>query len=87
MTANNTVAILSVGGIARDIAVKYDLDRKQTAGILDMFSCLVQSLIPYGAQLLMASAFAGISGLSIIPCLFYPFLMGICATISILRTK
>lgn len=87
MTANNTVAILSVGGIAHDIAVKYDLDRKQTAGILDMFSCLVQSLIPYGAQLLMASAFAGISGLSIIPCLFYPLLMGICATISILRTK
>lgn len=86
-TANNTVAILSVGGIAKDIAVRYKLNRRQTAGVLDMFSCLTQSLLPYGAQLLMASAFAGISAVSIIPWLFYPLLMGVCATVSILRIK
>lgn len=87
MTANNTVAILSVGGIAHDIAVKYNLSRKQTAGIMDMFSCLTQSLLPYGAQLLMASALAGLASVEIIPWLFYPLLMGICAIISIFRIK
>lgn len=87
ITANNTIAILSVGGVANDIADRYGLDHRQTAGILDMFSCLVQSLLPYGAQLLMASAFAGISPISIIPWLFYPLLMGLCAAISILRIK
>ena len=85
MTANNTVAILTVGGVAYDIASKFKLDPRQTAGILDMFSCLTQSLLPYGAQLLMASALAGISAVGIIPWLFYPMLMGICAIISILR--
>lgn len=87
LTANNTVAILSVGGIANDIANEYGLDHRQTAGILDMFSCLVQSIIPYGAQLLMASAFAGIYAVQIIPWLFYPLLMGLCAAISILRIR
>lgn len=87
LTANNTVAILSVGGIAHDIAVKYNLSRKQTAGIMDMFSCLTQALLPYGAQLLMASAFAEISALQIIPWLFYPLLMGLCAIVSILRIR
>ncbi len=87
MTANNTVAILSVGGVANDIADAYHLDHRKVAGILDMFSCLVQSMIPYGAQLLMASAFAGISAVSIIPWLFYPFLMGVCAVISICKIK
>lgn len=87
LTANNTVAIISVGGIASDIADNYDLNRRQCAGILDMFSCLIQSLLPYGAQLLMAASFAGISSVSIIPYLFYPVLMGICAITSIIITK
>lgn len=87
MTANNTVAIISVGGIASDIADNYGLNHRQTAGVLDMFSCLVQSLLPYGAQLLMASSFADISPMAIIPFLFYPVLMGICAEISIITTK
>ena len=87
LTANNTVAIITVGGVAKLIADRYELNPRKTAGIMDMFSCLTQSLLPYGAQLLMASAFAGIAPFSIIPWLFYPFLMGICATISILRIK
>lgn len=87
LTANNTVAILSIGGLANDIAQEYDLDRKQTAGVLDIFSCLVQSLIPYGAQLLMAGSLSSVPSASIIPWLFYPMLMGVCAIISVARTK
>lgn len=86
-TANNTVAILTVGGLSNDIADRYCLDHRKTAGILDLFSCLTQSLLPYGAQLLMASAFAGITAVSIIPHLLYPLLMGVCALVSILRIK
>lgn len=87
MTANNTVAILSIGGIAHDIAVNYKLNRRQTAGIIDVFSCLTQSFLPYGAQLLMASAFAGITSVEIIPWLFYPMALGIFAVAAILRIK
>lgn len=83
-TANNTIAILTVGGIARDIAEKFGLDRRKVASILDTFSCLVQGLIPYGAQLLMASGLAGVDAAHIIKYLYYPFALGIVAVLAIL---
>ncbi len=83
-TANNTVAIITTGGIAHDIAERFGVSPKKTASLLDTFSCLVQGLIPYGAQLLMASGLAAISPAAIIPHLYYPFLMGLCAIVSIL---
>ena len=83
-TANNTVAIITVGSIAKKIAGKYGIDPRKAASILDTFSCLVQGIIPYGAQILMASELAGISPLSIIKYLYYPFLMGAFACLSIL---
>ncbi|MBQ7664985.1 MAG: Na+/H+ antiporter NhaC family protein, partial [Bacteroidaceae bacterium] len=82
-TANNTVAILSVGKLSRDIAEKYGVDKRKSASVLDTFSCFVQSLIPYGAQLLMAAGLAAISPVEIIPFLFYPFIMGVCAMLAI----
>lgn len=82
-TANNTVAILSVGSIAKDISQRYGVDSKRTASLLDIFSCIVQGIIPYGAQLLMASGLAAISSLQIIPFLFYPFLLIVTVSISI----
>ncbi|MCF0148273.1 MAG: Na+/H+ antiporter NhaC family protein [Clostridium sp.] len=82
-TANNTVAIVTVGPIAKDISNKYDLEPKRVAGILDMFSCVFQGIIPYGAQLISAAALAMISPIAIMKFLFYPYLMGICAIISI----
>ena len=83
-TANNTIAIITTGRIAKDITERYGLDPRKTASILDTFSCLVQGLIPYGAQLLMAGGLAGISMISIIQHLYYPFIMGICAIMAIL---
>ena len=82
-TANNTVAILSVGYLARDIAQKFGVDARKAASILDTFSCCVQGLIPYGAQLLMAGGLALITPTSIIPYLFYPMLLGVCALAAI----
>ena len=83
-TANNTIAIITTGPIAKGIAMKYHLDSRRTASILDTFSCLIQGIIPYGAQMLMAAGLAGISPLSIIGNLYYPFFMGICAIAAIL---
>ena len=83
-TANNTVAIITTGPLAKDIAERYGVDRRKSASILDTFSCLTQGLIPYGAQLLMAAGLASISPIAIIPYLYYPFLMGICALLNIL---
>lgn len=82
-TANNTVAIITTGGIAHDIAERFGVPPRKTASLLDTFSCLVQGLLPYGAQLLMASGLAAISPAAIIPYLYYPFLMGLCAIVSI----
>lgn len=82
-TANNTVAIITTGGIAHDIAERFGVPPRKTASLLDTFSCLVQGLLPYGAQLLMASGLAAISPAAIIPYLYYPFLMGLCAILSI----
>lgn len=83
-TANNTIAIITTGEIAKDIAIRFHLDRRKTASILDTFSCFVQGIIPYGAQLLIASGLAGISPISIIGNLHYPFTMGICALMAIM---
>ena len=83
-TANNTIAIITAGAIAKDITARYGLDPRKTASILDTFSCLIQGFIPYGAQLLMAAGLAGISSLSIISYLYYPFVMGVCAILAIL---
>ncbi len=83
-TANNTIAIITSGRIAKDITGKFGLDPRKTASILDTFSCLIQGFIPYGAQLLMAAGLAQISTISIISHLYYPFIMGIFALSAIL---
>lgn len=83
-TANNTIAIITTGRIAKDITERFGLDPRKTASILDTFSCLVQGLIPYGAQLLMAAGLAGISTITIISHLYYPFVMGAFAFMAII---
>ena len=83
-TANNTIAIITTGPIAKDIAKRFHLDRRKTASILDTFSCLIQGIIPYGAQMLIAAGLANISPISIIGNLYYPFTMGVCALLAIL---
>ncbi len=82
-TANNTIAIITVGPIAKEITDKFHLDARKSASLLDTFSCLVQGIIPYGAQLLMAAGLASISPLSIIRYLYYPFCMGLMALLCI----
>lgn len=83
-TANNTIAIITTGPIAKDIATRFHLDRRKTASILDTFSCFIQGIIPYGAQMLMAAGLASISPISIIANLYYPFTMGTFALMAIL---
>jgi Na+/H+ antiporter NhaC len=83
-TANNTIAIITVGPLAKDITERFGLDPRKTASILDTFSCFVQGIIPYGAQLLMAAGLSGVSAVSIIANLYYPFTLGIIAVLSIL---
>lgn len=83
-TANNTIAIITTGPIAKDIAKKFNLDRRKTASILDTFSCFIQGIIPYGAQMLMAAGVAGISPISIVGNLYYPFTMGTFALLAII---
>ncbi len=82
-TANNTVAIVAVGHIAKGIAEKYSIPAPRAASLLDTASCVVQGILPYGAQLLMGSALAGITAFAIIPYLFYPFVMGLSALVFI----
>lgn len=86
-TANNTVAIVMAGPIAKEISTEFDVDAKTSASILDIFTSVWQGLIPYGAQLLTAASLAGITPFDIIPNLFYPILMGISALIFILFVK
>ncbi len=83
-TANNTIAIITTGRIARDITRKYGLDNRKSASILDTFSCLIQGIIPYGAQMLMAAGLAGVSALSILKYLYYPYALGLLALLAIL---
>jgi len=83
-TANNTVAIITVGGIAHQIGERYGLDPRKCASLLDTFSCTVQGLIPYGAQLLMAAGLAAVNPVSIVPYLYYPVAIGLAALLAIL---
>ncbi len=83
-TANNTIALITVGPVARDIADRYGVDRRMSASLLDTFSCFAQGLIPYGAQLLMAAGLASISPIDIIGYLYYPIALGVIAVLGIL---
>ena len=83
-TANNTIAILTVGNLAKDISERFGIDPRRTASILDTFSCFAQGIIPYGAQMLMASSLALINPIEIIPYLYYPFVMGLFMLMAIL---
>ena len=82
-TANNTIAILTVGPLAAEIADRFGVDRRKSASLLDSFSCFTQGLLPYGAQMLMAAGLASLSPLEIMGYLYYPVVLGVCATISI----
>lgn len=87
-TANNTIAILTVGTISREMSQKYGIAPRRAASLLDTASCFVQGVLPYGAQLLMASGLAAVSPLAIIPHLYYPMCVGIVLLLSImLRPK
>jgi Na+/H+ antiporter NhaC len=83
-TANNTIAIITTGPIAKDISKKYGVDSRKSASILETFSCLIQGVIPYGAQMLMASQIAAVSSISILEYLYYPYALGIIATLAII---
>lgn len=83
-TANNTVAILTVGNIAKKIGDKFGVDNRKAASILDTFSCTIQGLIPYGVQMLLAAGLAKLSPMDILPYLYYPLAIGIAALFSIL---
>ena len=83
-TANNTVAILTVGSIAKQIGDRYGVDNKKCASILDTFSCVMQGFIPYGAQILIAAGLATLNPIAIIPYLYYPFALGVVAIMAIL---
>lgn len=83
-TANNTIAIITTGRIARDISLKYGVDNRKAASILDTFSCMVQGIIPYGAQMLMAAGLSGVSALGIIKYLYYPYALGLMALMAII---
>ena len=86
-TANNTIAILTAGPIARDLSQRYSIPPRRTASLMDTTPCFVQGIIPYGAQLLMASGLAGITPFSIIPHLYYPMLIGLMVVLSICFQK
>ncbi len=86
-TANNTVAIVIAAPLAREISTEYKIDSKKTASLLDTVSCIFQGIIPYGAQLLIAASLAGISSITIIPFLFYQFLLALFVMISILLDR
>ncbi len=86
-TANNTIAILTVGEISRDISHKFGIVPRRTASLLDTTSCFVQGVLPYGAQLLMASGLASVSPLEIIPNLYYPMCIGLVVVVSILLQR
>lgn len=83
-TANNTIAIITVGPLANDIAEKFRIDKRKSASILDTFSCVIQGCIPYGAQMLIAAELAQLSPLEIIRYLYYPMALAIFASASIL---
>lgn len=83
-TANNTIAILTTGGIVRDLGVRLEIDPRRTASILDISSCIVQSVLPYGAQMLIASGLTGLSVTEILPYMYYPMILSGMLLLSIL---
>ncbi len=82
-TANNTVAIITVGSITRRISERYGVSARKAASLLDSSACIVQCLIPYGAQALLAASLAGISPVAAIPHLYYPMLLTLAVALSI----
>ena len=87
MTANNTVAIVIAAPIAKDISNEYGVEPRKVASLLDTSSCIMQGIIPYGAQLLVASGIAGITSFSLIPFLIYPFILLVFVIASIIMEK
>ena len=83
-TANNTVAILTVGNISKKIGDRFGVDNRKAASILDTFSCMAQGLIPYGVQMLLAAGLANLSPMDILPYLYYPLAIGVAALLAIL---
>ena len=88
-TANNTVAIVMAGPIAKEISNEYGINPKESASLLDTFSCIFQGIIPYGAQMLVAvstsiSLGCTVSAFDVIPCLFYPFILAVTSVVSII---
>jgi len=81
--ANNTISILVAGPLAANIADDYDIERKKSASVLDIFSCGVQGLLPYGAQLLIAAELTNTASPALVPYMFYPFLLFICGGLAI----
>lgn len=86
-TANNTIALIMTGPIAKDIADKFRIDPRRSASLLDIFSCFIQGIIPYGAQLLMASGLGNVSPIEIMQYLYYPYLLGAGAVVTICLGK
>lgn len=82
-TANNTIALIMAGPIAKDIADRFKIDPRRSASLLDIFSCFVQGIIPYGAQLLMAAGLGHVSPIEIMQYLYYPYLLGVGALLAI----
>ena len=83
-TANNTIALIMSGPIAKDIATRFHIDPRRSASLLDIFSCFVQGIIPYGAQILMAAGLGATSPIAIMQYLYYPYLLGLAAALAIL---
>ncbi|RAP30488.1 hypothetical protein C2W64_01684 [Brevibacillus laterosporus] len=83
-TANNTIAIIFAGPLAKNISDQYEIDPRKSASLLDLFSCSVQGIIPYGAQMLTAAGFASLSPIDLLPYAFYPMLVAVCGIISIM---
>ena len=94
-TANNTISIVMTGSLAKEISEEYEIDPRRTASLLDIFSSVIQGLLPYGAQLLYAAAGAtalltngeAVSSMQIVPFMFYPMLMAVCAIVFIIFSK
>jgi Na+/H+ antiporter NhaC len=82
-TANNTVAIILSGSLARDIALRHNVDPRRSASLMDIFSCVVQGMLPYGAQVLLAGSIAAVSPLELIGSIYYCWLLGLAALIAI----
>ena len=82
-TANNTIALIMAGPIAKDIADRFKIDPRRSASLLDIFSCFIQGIIPYGAQLLMAAGLGHVSPIEIMQYLYYPYLLGVGALLAI----